>query len=91
MLESKDLTQFVRNYVKKVKCSTCEYVAIYVKMEGASTSKKRKEVKYQVKEGKLHWKHNPAFQQLMLEVQCYPNDDLLLAIFLANLSLWQFR
>ena len=51
MLESKDLTQFVRNYVEKVKCSTCEYVlAIYVEMEGASTSKKRKKEIKQRKE-----------------------------------------
>ena len=42
--------QFVRNYVEKVKCSTCEYVAIYVEMEGASTSKKRKEEIKQRKE-----------------------------------------
>ena len=45
MLESKDLTQFVRNYVKKG-----EHVAIYVEMEGASTSKKRKEEIKQRKE-----------------------------------------
>lgn len=52
-------------------------------MEGASTNKKRRN---QGEEG-LNLKHNTAFQGSMLKVQCYANNDGLLAIFFPTATL----